>query len=248
MRIQIISDLHMEFGAELLNFTDTDLIIMAGDVHLGTKGVEWMLTLNKDIPIIYVLGNHEYYKGNYPKTLHKIQEAAQNTHIHILENESIVIGDITFHGATLWTNFELFGEARTYGILCQDSMNDYKKITFGATYSRLKSIDTYKIHNRSVNWLKESLSQSFTTKNVVITHHAPSPRSLPERYAKDNISAAYASNLEPLIETHQPTYWIHGHIHTPCSYAIGETKIICNPHGYIDQPDNGFDRKMIIEL
>ncbi|MNU26795.1 3',5'-cyclic adenosine monophosphate phosphodiesterase CpdA [compost metagenome] len=248
MRIQIISDLHMEFGAELLNFTDTDLIIMAGDVHLGTKGVEWMRTLNKDIPIIYVLGNHEYYKGNYPKTLHKIQEAAQGTHIHVLENESVIIGDITFHGATLWTNFELLGEARTYGMICQEKMNDYKKITYGASYSRLRSIDTFKIHNRSLNWLKDSLSQSLTHKNIVITHHAPSPKSLPEIFAKDSVSAAYASDLEPLIETYKPAYWIHGHIHTPCRYIIGQTEIICNPHGYIDQPDNGFERKMTIEI
>lgn len=127
MKIQVISDLHMEFGSELLHYTGADLIIMAGDVHIGTKGVEWMQTLQIDTPVIYVLGNHEYYKGNYPKTLHKIKEAAEGTNIIVLENDTVLIDDITFHGATLWTDFELFGSPEVYGSLCQDKMNDYKK-------------------------------------------------------------------------------------------------------------------------
>ncbi|MCS3528687.1 hypothetical protein [Chryseobacterium sp. JUb7] len=43
-------------------------------------------------------------------------------------------------------------------------------------------------------------------------------------------------------------YWIHGHIHTPCRYRIGETEIICNPHGYIDEKYNGYDKELIIEV
>lgn len=248
MKIQVISDLHMEFGSELLHYTGADLIIMAGDVHIGTKGVEWMQTLQIDTPVIYVLGNHEYYKGNYPKTLHKIKEAAEGTNIIVLENDTVLIDDITFHGATLWTDFELFGSPEVYGSLCQDKMNDYKKITYGSGYSRLRSIDTYRIHKRSVQWLENSLKTSETTKNIVVTHHAPSPKSLPGFFADDKVSSAYASNLELLISAYQPQYWIHGHIHTPCQYPIGKTEVICNPHGYIDQPDNGFNRKMIIEL
>ena len=72
MKIQIISDLHQEFGVTELLFDHADVVILAGDVNLGTKGVEWIKTHIPNKPVIYVLGNHEYYKGSYPKTLNKI--------------------------------------------------------------------------------------------------------------------------------------------------------------------------------
>ena len=54
--------------------------------------------------------------------------------------------------------------------------------------------------------------------------------------------------MELFIEEHQPDYWIHGHIHTPVRYHIGKTEIICNPVGYIDEPYNGYEKELIIEL
>ena len=128
MKIQLISDLHQEFGRSELSFDTADVVVLAGDVNLGTKGVEWMLYAIKDKPVIYVLGNHEYYKGSYPKTLNKIRALAENTNIHVLENKSVEIEGICFHGATLWTDFSLFGNPKYYGSLCQQQMNDYKKI------------------------------------------------------------------------------------------------------------------------
>ena len=73
MKIQIISDLHQEFGMSELSFDQADVVVLAGDVNLGTKGIEWIKTKIPDKPVIYVLGNHEYYKGSYPKTLNKIK-------------------------------------------------------------------------------------------------------------------------------------------------------------------------------
>ncbi len=105
MKIQIVSDLHREFGYTDLEIDLADVLILAGDIDIGIKGVEWLRSLKLDIPILYVLGNHEYYKGSYPKTLSKIKEAAIGTHINILENESIDIAGIRFHGTTLWTDF-----------------------------------------------------------------------------------------------------------------------------------------------
>ncbi|HAA11074.1 MAG TPA: phosphoesterase [Cytophagales bacterium] len=248
MKIQVLSDLHREFGFQELSFDQADLIVLAGDVDLGVKGIQWMLDELPQIPIVYVLGNHEYYKGAYPKTLHRVKEAAKGTHIHVLEDQSVVIEDITFHGATLWTDFSLFGDPKVYGQLCQNMMNDYKYIRRDPSYSKLRSIDTYVIHQASRRWLEESLRSSGTEKNVVVTHHAPSIKSVPDRFLNDNVSAAYASNLEDFILDLQPTYWIHGHTHYCFRYAIGETEVICNPHGYISEPYNGFDKELFLEL
>jgi len=119
MKIQIISDLHQEFGLSDLSFDRADVIVLAGDINLGTKGIDWIKTKISDKPVIYVLGNHEYYKGSYPKTLNKIKETSKNTNVHVLEDSFVDIENIRFHGATLWTDFSIFGDPRYYGMTCQ---------------------------------------------------------------------------------------------------------------------------------
>ncbi|WP_265130018.1 metallophosphoesterase [Chryseobacterium oranimense] len=248
MKIQIISDLHQEFGSTDLFFENADIIVLAGDINLGTKGIEWIKLKIENKPVVYVLGNHEYYKGSYPKTLNKIKETAENSNVFVLENEFVDIDGIRFHGATLWTDFSIFGDPMYYGMICQPKMNDYKKIKRDPSYSKMRTIDTFKIHQFSKLWLKESLESSSDLKNIVVTHHAPSIQSVPEPYKKDPLTAAYASDLEDFIMEYQPKYWIHGHIHTPCRYKIGETEIICNPHGYIDEKYNGYEKELIVEI
>lgn len=248
MKIHIISDLHREFGYNDINLKLADVLVLAGDTDLGIKGISWLKSLSLDIPIIYVLGNHEYYKGAYPKTLYKIKDAASNSNIHVLENESLEVDHVCFHGCTLWTDFSLKGNPAAYGSLCQSRMNDYKKIRLGDNYAKLRSIDTFRVHQTSRQWLTESLRVSGAKHNIVVTHHAPSIRSLPMKYLDDPISAAYVSDMDDFIIKHQPSYWIHGHIHTPANYKIGNTEIICNPHGYINEPYNGFNKNLVIEI
>lgn len=248
MRIQVVSDLHREFGFMDIGFDKADVVILAGDINLGTKGIKWILSAIKNIPVIYVLGNHEYYKGSYPKTLNKIKALAAESNVNVLENNSIVIDNITFHGGTLWTNFGLHGDAKINGAVCQEKMNDYKQIRRDPSYSKLRSIDTYIIHQATMKWLESSLGSSTTKKNIIVTHHAPSIKSVPEQFRNDILSSAYASNLEATILKYQPAYWIHGHIHEPSRYKLGETTVLCNPHGYIDEPYKGFDPNLIIEI
>lgn len=249
MKIQILSDLHLEFGSSYaLNFDKADIVILAGDTHLGIKGIEWVKKYIPGKKVIYLLGNHEYYKGSYPKTLNKILNAAADSNIHVLENSFVDIQNIRFHGCTLWTDFSVFGDPMQYGMICQQKMNDYKQIKRDPSYSKMRTIDVYGIHQRSKAWLDQSLKDSEQLQNIVITHHAPSLKSVPEIYKNDAVTAAYASNLEGFILEHQPRYWIHGHIHIPCRYEIGKTEIICNPHGYISEKDAGFNPELIIEV
>jgi len=232
-----------------LNFDQADLVILAGDVNLGTKGIEWIQATIKNLPVIYVLGNHEYYRGSYPKTLNDIINLSQGTQVHVLENKSIALGDIIVHGTTLWTDFELWGgDPRFNGSYCQERMNDYKLIRRDPSYAKLRSIDTYTIHQASLRWLEKSLASSAAKKNIVVTHHAPSPKSVPEALQGDILSSAYASNLESTILKYQPDYWIHGHIHKPVRYQVGETTVLSNPHGYLDELEQEFDPGLIIEI
>ena len=85
-------------------------------------------------------------------------------------------------------------------------------------------------------------------KTVVVTHHAPSIHSIPEIYKTDYLSAAFASNLEDFISSSKIDIWIHGHLHDPSDYKIGETRIVCNPRGYIGETHKGFIPELVIEV
>jgi predicted MPP superfamily phosphohydrolase len=248
MKIQIISDIHLEFGTRLFDFSKAELLILAGDVSIGMAGLTWISENVKDIPVLYVLGNHEYYKNSYPRLLHKIKSAAEGTNVHVLENDCICFGDICFHGCTLWTNFELFGNPRVAGFECQQKMNDYRLIRRDPSYSKLRSIDTHVMHNESIKWLEKSLSENKSKTNIVITHHAPSIKSVKEKYKDDLISAAYASNLDDFILRTQPNLWIHGHIHEAFDYHVGNTRVVSNPKGYPGDNVDGFREGLIIEI
>jgi len=82
----------------------------------------------------------------------------------------------------------------------------------------------------------------------VVTHHAPSPKSIPKRHSGSSIGAAYASDLEPIIEENSATMWIHGHIHDQQDYVVGDTRIIANPRGYPAEPNNEFAENFIVEI
>jgi hypothetical protein len=101
-------------------------------------------------------------------------------------------------------------------------------------------LDTAGIHYRSRAWLAEQLEKNRGAKIVVVTHHAPSKRSLPPRFDDDLLSAAYASHLDELVEHSDARLWIHGHVHEQQDYMIGTTRVLCNPRGYPDEFNTSF--------
>lgn len=248
MKIQLLSDLHLEFKALTLSDSEADAIVLAGDIDIGTKGLDWARATFPDKPIIYVLGNHEYYRHTYPKLVREFLAAAKDTNVHVLENQALTLGDVTFHGATLWTDFELFGDPRIAGHECQQSMTDFKKIRREPGYSKLRSIDVALIHKRSLAWLKESVAQSTSRHNVIVTHHAPSLQSVPAHYKDDMLTAAYASNLKQIITDLAPDAWLHGHLHNSSDYWIKNCRVVCNPRGYPHECNPDFDPALLIEV
>ena len=128
-------------------------------------------------------------------------------------------------------------------------MNDFKKIRLSPKYSKMRAIDAGNIHKQSIHWLTRELDQCRGGKNVVISHHGPSKKSLLTRYLDDLSSAAYVSNLDELILEYSPDYWIHGHLHNSVDYKIGSCRIVCNPRGYHpNELNEDFDEKFIINV
>lgn len=248
MKIQILSDLHIEFQDLTLPEHDSDVVILAGDIHIKGRGIEWIKKNIPNKPVIYILGNHEFYGNAYPKHIAKLKASLENEGIFLLENESISLDGISFYGCTLWTDFELFGDPRIAGYHCQQIMNDYKKIRLTPKYSKLRSIDTHIINSKSVKWLKAAVLNDSSSKKVIVTHHATSKLSLPKHRWDNLSSAAYTSNLDSLVGDLNADYWVHGHIHYSADYFIGNTRVLCNPRGYPDQPNSEFRTDFIVDL
>jgi hypothetical protein len=103
-------------------------------------------------------------------------------------------------------------------------------------------------HAETVHWLKTELSAD-NRKTVVVGHHAPSWKSIHPKYANQQMTnSAYASNLEDvMLDNPHVALWTHGHVHHCWDYMIGDTRVICNPHGYPNEnPD--FDPNLLIDL
>lgn len=240
MKIQLLSDLHIEFQSYQYPDCDSDIVVLAGDIHTKDQGVKWAIKNILDKPVVYILGNHEYYGKTYPKLVTEVKELARGTNIHILEQDVVTINGINFIGCTLWTDFDLFGSARIAGYYCQTKMTDYKKIKRLPNYSKVRSIDIAIAHKKSKFWLAEELKKRASETNIVVTHHGPSLKSVPPGSHKDMITAAYVSDLEDFIELYQPQLWLHGHLHNSSDYTIGRCRVLCNPKGYAGKENISF--------
>lgn len=259
MRLLILSDLHREFWTRQIVFdTSTgkpDAVILAGDIDTsGVRAVQWAAEEFAGTPVIYVHGNHEGYGHNLDSELEKIRAAsAASGNVTFLDCGVYIIGNVRFLGATLWTDFKLFGDDRRYFAMTRAEavMNDYRRIRLaGKGYRRLRAPDTALFHEQHKAWLASRLAEPHAGPTVVVTHMAPSMKSVPEQYARDLTSSAYASNLDHLVAG--ADLWVHGHMHESFDYHIGDCRVVCNPHGYMTrtgEPENeSFEPGFIAEV
>jgi Icc-related predicted phosphoesterase len=249
MRILILSDLHLEFAPfEILISRDFDIVVLAGDIHQGTKGIDWAKRTFPDIPVLYVIGNHEFYHNAIPGLFTKLKKAAESSNVTIMENDTFYLEKVRFLGCTLWTNFTLYQNNPVIGTsVASTFMADYRYIRVGPKYRKLEPEDTIRYYAQSVNWLDSQFTQKEMT-TVIITHHAPSPKSIHPMYHNSPVNAAFASNLEDKIKCWNPVLWVHGHMHHATDYMINTTRIICNPRGYPDEHGTNFMNDCIVSI
>jgi predicted phosphodiesterase len=248
VRLHILSDLHAEFAAFTPPSTDADVVVIAGDVHIGRQGRAWIRANFPDKPVIYVLGNHEFYRQALPELTETLRRETEGSHIHILENDAVEIDGFSFLGCTLWTDFQLTGDPVVAGLAGEAAMSDYQLIRLSPQYRKLRSHDTAKLHLESLNWLKHEIASRDPKRVVIVTHHAPSQKSIPPSYAGNVLNAAFASDLETLIIESGVALWIHGHTHHCVDYHLGDTRILSNQRGYPDALVEGFNPTMVVEV
>lgn len=256
MKISIVSDLHLEFGD--LELAGGEVLIIAGDacesrtltkfkyqpetVHVASTAGKRLdraaRFFNEECAkyqqVFYVMGNHEHYHGKFNKTAAELR-ANLPQRIQLLECNTATIDDYVFMGCSMWTDCNRGDPITIHGL--STMMNDYRTITWNQEnyYRKLRPSDTAAVHKQSLTWLKNQLGQHTDKTVVVITHHAPSHLSIAEQYRGDSVlNGGYSSDLSNvMLDYPQIKLWVHGHTHDKFDYEIGQTRVICNPRGYL---------------
>ncbi|NRR32621.1 metallophosphoesterase family protein [Oxalobacteraceae bacterium] len=259
MRLLILSDLHLELWRDQAPKIDPalsqpDIVILAGDIDTGATAVTWAARNFEGIPVLYVHGNHEGYGHNLDSVQDELAALSlASGNVHFLHCGEYIQDQVRFLGATMWTDFQLFGDDDRQAAMreAEAVMSDYKRIRLAKQgYRKLRAADTARFHTMQKAWLIKKLDEPFPGKTVVITHMAPSMGSVAEQYAHDKTSASYASRLDEVAA--KADLWVHGHMHDSADYAIDKCRVVCNPCGYMTRgggiENEHFDPNFIVEI
>lgn len=254
MKVQIFSDLHADVAQPrpITMVPDIDAVVVAGDTCEGSQRgfIRLRQIVPMQVPIIMVMGNHEYYHRHLASELESARQAAPLYGIHLLENDVITLEGVRFIGCSLWTDYALFGTHNLPQAMLTagGGLNDHKRIKWSKEpWLRFRPQEALLLHKRSRGFIETTLAAPFDGATVVVTHHAPHPGSIHSRYRSDLLTAAYVSDLTAVIAAGRPALWVHGHVHESFDYRVGATRVICNPHGY--GTENGrFDPALVVEV
>ena len=253
MKLNILSDLHLGFGAFDRPQNDADVVILAGDISRPREAAAWALRFEK--PVLYVLGNHEFYGSSIDGAADEIKRLCAGTCVRVLDNTEIVIGHVRFLGTTLWTDFELFGEGERKAAAMAEArhlIRDFNRIQLVEAATALFSPeDSAALFKRQAGWLDGRLDAAHDGPTVVITHHAPTRKSIHPRFVDSLLNACFVSDAERLIRADRAQLWIHGHTHDSFDYIVNGTRVVCNPRGYAKAGVNEnprFDPDLMIEV
>lgn len=278
MKIQYISDLHLEFPGNrdyIKNnpiIPSADVLIIAGDTgylngrrthHIYDKSCDKFFEYcSENWKYTFVIpGNHEWYGCRCMDTTPTKYNICDN--VIFLNNrisDAIDIGDeykLKVFGATLWSNIP----AKDYGEVSR-RMNDYNFIKYSQHTSFRVGLSIEE-HFKTVNNIKW-LSNKTTRLNpkiynhipshepyklVIATHHGCHPDCINEKYISSSLNSAYYTDLRELIDIIQPEAWIFGHTHHTQSFKYNDTIIAENSLGYVDYGESShFKHDQTIEI
>jgi Icc-related predicted phosphoesterase len=280
MKIQLVSDLHLEFAdVDIKNTTGADVLILSGDILVTDDlrnqpaDLAW-----ENLPmdgygrakravryrdffqrvsfqfkhVIYVMGNHEHYHGKFDKSAAIIRDTLGylNIHnVHLLDCDTVEIDGVHFVGGTMWTDCNKSDPMTLYHL--EQCMNDFRVIRIaGENFKKFLPKRTVTEFIKTRDYFKtviENLPKD--SKIVVCSHHAPSHLSIHEIYKHDTLmNGGYSSDMsEFILDRPQIKAWTHGHMHNNFDYIVGDTRVMCNPHGYPGE-NNQFDFNFTFEV
>ena len=271
MKINLVSDLHI--NVRDIELPGGDVLIIAGDCmeagHLRlaeNAGKNVFMAdryrrfaseeMTKYRKVVYIMGNHEHYHNTFETTYKWISKILPDN-VHFLDNDNVQIDDVYFWGGTMWTDMHRRCPITTTQVGMM--MNDFHLIRYEDS-KRVNNYWTNKFtpycaiqeNTFAVQQLSNFLADHRDDKVVVVSHHAPTPQSVNEKYRSEYyLNGGYHNHLQDLImDNPQIKAWVHGHMHDPVDYMVGETRVLCNPRGYAghEQRAEEFDPGFAFEV
>lgn len=250
--IRYLSDLHLEFGDGISHPSrdEEDVVVLAGDISVGIEGIHWAQRTFAPTPVVYVLGNHEFYGHRFDKLVKQAKAAAEGSNVHVLENDAFVIKGYRILGCTLWTDFDLFGPSSREAAMdaARRHLSDHRLIQT-AEMTLVRPVwpeETRARHLESRTWLMATIADS-PEPVIVVTHHGPDMWANQRRYFESTLSAAFVSDMRNVMSP-PVRLWIYGHTHNNAEFFIRDVPVVSNQRGYARNDVEGFDWNKTIVL
>ena len=262
LRIQLVSDLHLEFpqnrqwlAQHPLQLTG-DILLVAGDTaYLDLPGSGkntysaykfWDWASENYREVIVCLGNHDFY-GYYD--LASIPDGYCKLirhNVHAYYNAVVHLDDVDIIVSTLWSKIEPYN-----AYLIEHNVSDFDRIMYNG--HRLTSDDFNREHERCIAFVKQAVKTSKANTKIVLTHHVPTQLCIAKEFQGSTINGAFTVELGDYIIGSGIDYWVYGHSHRNIDAQIGKTKILSNQLGYVSQNEylsNGFtpSRHIVVNL
>ncbi len=275
MKVRLYSDTHLDwyegstktwYPPEMPDDKETTLIL-AGDIWVGTKCVEWDSTswlgtvASKFKTVLVVLGNHDYWPDNKRaitirnggKKLNDMLVAHCIFNVHVLDMSTFEENGVLFIGATLWTDMDKGSPLTMHNM--PTHMNYDGKIAYetgpNGQWARFTSERWVREHIKHRDYIKHVAAQNKDKTVVVITHHIPLTTLTDPMYLNSSGNGYYSSDLSNLIlDNPNIRYWFYGHTHYSNEYQLGECLLINNCVGYQSEhrEQQGFVKHTVLEI
>ena len=242
MHLQLLSDLHLETEAYTPEpAPGAELLVLAGDVDSSWAGLERFA--DWPVPVIFVAGNHEFDRRELRSAWPALRARCASLGISLLECEECTRVDragrrIRFVATTRWCDFDLYGPHERER--CQRAAGYFVKVMRSTRDGRV--FDPAAVREEALAcraWLQQALAQpSDAEATVVITHYAPSLRSVDPRYGHQPGSASFCNADDDLLPA--ADLWLHGHLHCRQDYTVvhaagalrPRTRVVSNARGH----------------
>ena len=236
MKIGVHSDLHTECSlCTISNLGELDVLVLAGDIGDSTTVplfFDYLRRRAPKLPVLYVLGNHEYYGFALNEAKDVYQSISQKYDITLLDDQAVTLDGVQFLGTTLWTDFSLGGDAEASMRWAERTLPDFREI-YAPDGQPLTPEAMRDLHRFSRVWLDTALDPDAEAR-VVISHFVPRRELVAKRHynKKDGLvhTAYWTTNLPEL--TARANLWIYGHSHDNISAYLGDTRFVSNQRGY----------------
>ena len=255
MRIQYMSDLHMEFfdNWQYLNKNEFDangdVLVLAGDAFylrdiIAPQWKFWDRVSKNFRQVLMIPGNHEFYGNGDVTERGDSWQWMFRENVGYYYNKVVRIDNTDFVLTTLWSRIP---EQDMFHV--QSGMNDFRQIMYDG--HRFTPDDFNLEHEKCLKFLKQAVNESTAEHIVVVTHHLPTLLVVAPQHKGSVINGAFATELGNFITDSRIDTWIYGHSHTNIDTTIGNTKIVSNQIGYVfsnEQLTNGFEFGKVISL